>query len=82
MTADTRLGRCLTFVPVLDQLLYRLPMEVSEIHVFRIAFGETGYPVCPRCTRTMEREYMDFCSRCGQRLNWKHYESARITYVG
>ncbi len=82
MTAGKRLGRRMAFMPVLEQMLYRLPMEVSEVHVFHAAFGETGYPVCPRCGRTMEREYMSFCSRCGQRLDWVNYEFARITYVG
>jgi len=82
MKAEKRLGRGPTSVPVWEQLLYRLPMVVSEVHVFHTAFGRTGYPVCPRCGRTMEREYMSFCSRCGQRLDWKDYESARITYVG
>lgn len=82
MTAGKRLGRCMTFMPVLEQMLYRLSMEVSEVHVFYDAFEETGYPVCPRCGRTMEREYMSFCSRCGQRLDWENYEFARIIYVG
>jgi len=82
MTAAKRLGRRLASAPVLEQLLYRLPMAVSEVHVFHAAFGETGYPVCPRCACTMEREYMSFCSRCGQRLEWKNYELAKITYVG
>ena len=25
---------------------------------------------CPKC-RTMARNYMNFCSECGQRLNWE-----------
>lgn len=25
---------------------------------------------CPKC-RTMARDYMNFCSECGQRLNWE-----------
>jgi len=82
MTAAKRLGRRLTSTPVLKQIFYRLPKGVSEVHVFHAAFGETGYPVCPQCRCTMEREYMSFCSRCGQRLDWKNYEFARITYVG
>jgi len=82
MTAAKKPGRRLAFTPVLEQLLYRLPMEVSEVHVFHASFGETGYPVCPRCELTMEREFMSFCSRCGQRLEWENYEFARITYVG
>jgi len=81
MTAAKQPGRRPAAVPVLEQMLYRRPMEVSEIHAFRAASGETGYPVCPRCGRTMEREYMSFCSRCGQRLDWENYGIARVTYV-
>ena len=44
-------------------LLYRLPMCVKE---FR-----RGFPVCPRCKRTIEREYQAYCDRCGQCLKWK-----------
>jgi len=82
MTAAKWLGRHLTSMPVLKQILYRLPKGVSEVRVFHAVFGETEYPVCPRCGRTMEREYMSFCSRCGQRLDWEDYEFARITHVG
>ena len=57
-------------------LLYRLPMSVTKIRAF---------PHCreaPACDGTMEREYMAFCSRCGQKLDWQHYPHARILYVG
>lgn len=81
MTPQRRPLRHLAVLPVLDALFYRAPMRVTEIRVFRFAFSETGYPVCPRCGRTMEREYMSFCSRCGQRLDWENYEHAGITYA-
>lgn len=28
----------------------------------------------------MEREYMSFCDRCGQRLNWAHYADAEEVF--
>lgn len=82
MTPQKRPLRRLAVLPVLDELFYRFPMKVTEAHVFRSAFSETSYPVCPRCGRTMEREYMFFCSRCGQQLDWENYGHARITYAG
>lgn len=41
-------------------------------------WGHEVYPVCPRCRNTMEREYMGFCDRCGQRLAWDGYAHAAI----
>ena len=60
-----------------DALSYRLPMAVSEIRVF---YKHDGYPVCPRCRRILDREYMYFCDRCGQNLMWKRFRNAKIHY--
>lgn len=38
------------------------------------------YYACPRCGLTMEREFTSFCDRCGQRLGWRGYRSAKIIY--
>ena len=57
---------------------YRLGMPVTEVVVFPSACGKTGYYRCPRCQVTMEREFMAFCDRCGQCLNWMDYKKAKI----
>lgn len=60
---------------------FRAPMAVTEVMIFHDAFlGETGYYVCPRCHITMEREFMSFCDRCGQRLDWKQYRRTKRVY--
>ena len=65
------------------QVSYRIAMCVTEIMVFKSTFAnETGYYVCPRCRITLEREFMPFCDRCGQRLNWKDYKKAKMIYPG
>lgn len=46
-----------------DPKEYRKPLAVTEWR----ALG----PVCPRCNRTLDREYQKFCDRCGQRLAWR-----------
>ena len=58
-----------------DPKEYRKPMLVTE---WRAVGKEVGYsirpalyPVCPRCDSTFEREYQQFCDRCGQRLGWR-----------
>lgn len=67
--------------PLFEQLLYRRPMSVVEIHIFPHCHETPAYPVCPRCGKTMECEYAAFCSRCGQKLDWQYYQYARIVYV-
>ena len=56
---------------------YRMKMPVTEVMLFP---DGSSYYVCPRCHITMEREFMHFCDRCGQRLDWKGYKKARIVY--
>lgn len=67
--------------PLREQLLYRRPMAVTEIHVFPHCQNAPAYPVCPRCGQTMEQDYMAFCSRCGQKLDWRRYANAKIVYM-
>lgn len=54
---------------------YRVPLLVTERRIF--ASGDS-YPVCPRCARTIDREYMCFCDRCGQKLNWHFFISSSV----
>lgn len=63
---------------ITEQLRYRQPMCVSEIMVFSMTHGVTGFAICPRCRLTMEYEYVPFCGRCGQRLDWSRYRHAVI----
>lgn len=58
---------------------YRIPMAVTCVMECP---GSNYYPVCPGCKRTIEREYMVFCNRCGQKLGWKKYHKARVVYPG
>ena len=56
-------------------LSYRLARPVTRL--VRYAPGGQCYPLCPRCRRTLDREYMGYCDRCGQKLNWAHLNDAR-----
>lgn len=62
----------------ISAVLYRVSMSVVSILVFP---NGDSYPICPRCDNTLEREYMRFCDRCGQRLDWENYDLAEIVYV-
>ena len=54
---------------------YRLSLPVTK--VFQLHDGSC-FPICPRCSISMEREYMAFCDRCGQRLSWYVFECAEV----
>ena len=61
---------------------YRRPMLVREVMMFRMRLDCYGYYVCPRCHITMEREFVKYCDRCGQCLDWSRYEQAEVVYPG
>lgn len=58
-----------------DAAAYRIPQPVKRILVFP---GGDSYPICPRCGACVDREYMAFCSGCGQCLSWKKFDHAKI----
>ena len=59
-------------------VLYRVPLSVTRVLLFP---SGNSYPICPRCEYTIEREYMNFCDRCGQRLGWELFDNARVVCV-
>lgn len=62
-------------------MTYRVPMMVQDVMVF-CRFPENDiYYRCPRCQRLLEREFMVYCSQCGQCLDWLDYKKAKRTYV-
>lgn len=72
---------CFEFL--LSQFSYRIAMPVREVLVYQSAWtGETGYYVCPRCHIALEREFVSFCDRCGQNLDWGDYKNTTILYPG
>ena len=59
-----------------DAVSYRIPLPVTKV----IAYSKITYPICPRCAVSLDREYMYFCDRCGQKLNWDLFEYAKVIY--
>lgn len=57
---------------------FRIPRPVTERMVFPDCRGAPSYYVCPRCGITLEREFMSFCDRCGQRLGWRGCQNASV----
>ncbi len=72
----------------IKELSYRSPMQVTEVLLHNSTPDNwkynscSGYPICPRCKTSMERDYQSFCDRCGQKLCWKNYKNAKIKFAG
>ena len=49
-------------------------MTVREVVYF--PRSSSSFSRCPRCRLTMDREYMSFCDRCGQKLDWTDFETS------
>lgn len=60
------------------QISFRFPMLVTHVRCYKGSCGLYGFPVCPRCAITLEREYQAYCDRCGQRLDWNRLHKASI----
>lgn len=61
---------------------YRQGMPVTEAVVFPSVYGKILYYRCPRCLITVEREFVAYCDRCGQHLDWKNYKHVKIVDPG
>ena len=59
-------------------LSYRHKLRITAVRAYKSHFGLTSFPVCPRCKKTMEREYQSYCDRCGQALLWKGFAKGKI----
>ena len=65
----------LVLINLLLSLSYRIPLIVKEIKIL----GSSGeFAACPKCKETVDREYMSFCDRCGQHLDWSCYDHAVV----
>ena len=58
------------------------PLPVSQTMVVQTPSGPSYFPVCPGCGITLEREYQNYCDRCGQQLNWNHFNDAEVILPG
>lgn len=54
------------------------PKKVTEIRLLNCGLSTTAFPVCPNCSLTMEREYQNYCDRCGQKLDWTGFSKIKI----
>ena len=67
---------------VFFQLLmtYRVPMMVKDLVAFYQFPEDDVYYLCPRCQELLPREFIAYCDRCGQCLDWRKYRKAKCTY--
>ena len=60
-------------------LTYRIPMRVEDAVIRSHWPQDDIYYRCPRCQRILEREFLAYCSSCGQCLDWQSYRKAKRT---
>lgn len=58
---------------------YRIPKKVKKIRVYP---DNCFFGVCPRCNKSIDREYQDFCNCYGQRLDWSMLDEAEEEWIG
>lgn len=52
-------------------------MQIKEIICLTCA--KLVFPVCPQCGGAIEREYIEYCLSCDQKLSWKGFEFIEMT---
>lgn len=60
------------------ELTYRVAMRVTTVRMF---YSGDTCAVCPRCQRSLTREFMAFCDVCGQKLSWRQFGKAEVIRV-
>lgn len=60
-------------------MTYRVPMMVKDMVSFYHFPEDNVYYRCPRCQELLPREFMAYCDRCGQCLDWREYRNAKRT---
>ena len=63
----------LLFSSIEQQLSYRIPIEVQSVYLGR-DFCSSEFPGCPRCYRTLFRNFQPYCDHCGQQLSWTYFK--------
>lgn len=51
-------------------------MRVQE--VMQLHDGE--YFICPGCGITLDRDFQNYCDRCGQHLDWSGYRNVKVIF--
>ena len=46
---------------------YRSPMQVK---LYMRTWCRDYYPICPRCSSSMDRDFVSYCNQCGQKMAW------------
>ena len=62
-----------------EKLIGSKKVEIVPQSLYNLLLLSAGF-VCPSCHVTLEREFVAFCDRCGQRLDWENYRSAKVIF--
>lgn len=53
----------------LQAAAYRIPQPITEIR----SHSGLDFAVCPHCKSILPADFVRYCDRCGQRLDWKNF---------
>ena len=57
---------------------FRVKAQICEV----MQRSDGAYYLCPRCRKSLDRDFQSYCDRCGQRLDWAGYRKARVIFPG
>ncbi|MBE5786071.1 MAG: helix-turn-helix transcriptional regulator [Clostridiales bacterium] len=74
---DRSPNELLGFSTAEEEMAFRMASQVNHYRECYLFNGHTTtYPLCPHCNGSIEREYQNYCSTCGQKLCWDFYQYA------
>ena len=74
---DLHLPRISGDITAKDSLTYRYALPVTESALTEC---KTVHPVCPRCGKYLDED-QNFCSHCGQKLDWRQYAVPHFRFI-
>lgn len=61
-------------------IVYNIPaMQVNRV-IYNSNL-KSCFSLCPNCDCYLDREYVNYCSYCGQKLSWKNFSKIKIEIV-
>ena len=59
-----------------ESISYRKKLPIKELVLYDK--DDYIYALCPRCNTTIERDHINYCANCGQKLCWTNWEKVPI----
>ena len=64
-------------IPLSEAVKYQFAL-ITEAVVY---YDRSAYFRCPNCKTTLERDFQQYCDRCGQKLKWPSFQKVKYIYL-